>query len=234
MGIDHPAYAELMATVNKLKAEVSKASSPETPQQCTAPKVKAQEACLAICGGAEVARGLNFEEVEEDDDSWDAWMKWQGYDTSEVSAWDDECWEEYSKWRLERAEEVQKAYEEKEESPMEDDVAEDKEEQTVRAEEDASDVLSAQKEHARKKQDACVKGKGEGGCELDEPERPVATPVRAPALKRKNACDNLDAQSSQATVPAEAAYGAGSSSAPGDIVVINSTTHKREYMRLAP
>ena len=123
------------------------------------------------------------------------------------------------------AEEAEKQNEQNDESPREYLVAEDEKHEELCAEEDASDVLSVQEEHARKKKEACEKGKGEGGCET-EPARPVATP--SPEAQE------LDAQSSQATVPAEAVCEAGSASAPGDIVVINSTTHKREYMRLAP
>ena len=152
-------------------------------------KGKPEKACLAICEGEAVARGLHFEEAEEPDDSWDAWLKWQGYDTSEVSAWDDDCWEEYRKWRQELAEETEKQNEQNDESPREDLVAEDEKHEELCAEEDASDVLSAQEEHARKKQEACEKGKGEGGCET-EPARPVATPVRA-QCKRTPGCPIL-------------------------------------------
>ena len=89
---------------------------------------------------------------------------------------------------------------------------------------DAEQVLRVQEAVKQKRGSDASKGKAAG------PIRPVATPVRAagPSCDEAEASgpDEEDALSAAAIAPAPAA--------PAIPTVINSTTHKKEYMRLEP
>ena len=224
----HGDYSHLLGMLNHLKAQIE--SSEATSGRVPAASLPA----LPAPGDAEASKECEGE--EGCDEAEQGAEGEEGWDEAEHGEEGEEGWDE-----TEQGDEGEEGWDEAEQDGGDeaDEVAEDSEQE----EQAESEQLAHNQDEARKvlkkaKHASDVKGKGVSST------RPVATPARSyddiarklQAVRQAEQATSPKPKPSQLTIaanpPSSATSAAPAGAAAPDLV--NSTTHKREYMRLAP
>ncbi|CAE7214938.1 unnamed protein product [Symbiodinium sp. CCMP2456] len=212
---------------------IAAAHKPEDAKATGAPS--ADPAVEGLCEPDDIECELEEMLNSFDDDEQDGAKEEEGQEMEEGQRLNDEGEDDEQELKDEDGKELEEdaADEEEEDGKgLEEDAAEEEDEAQEEGSEEEEDVLDGKEpeEDATKDgEEDDPKGKGAKGRS-----KPVATPVRAknpPPLLRLQSSDSLDAPSSTAAASGVPKVHVFNEPAREEVVV-NSTTHKREYMRL--